>query len=75
MDMFVYSGRTTSGNKILKKQKTGADKDDLVRFFKKKKFTWKMKASTSQILSHSNLAKNAISHVIYSSGAGAEPFF
>ncbi len=29
----------------------------------------------SQILSHAKLAKNAIFHVIYSSGAGGEPFF
>jgi hypothetical protein len=36
--------RTTSGNKISIKKETGADKDDLVRFFLKKKvYRGKMK--------------------------------
>jgi hypothetical protein len=35
--LFVYAVRTTSGNKISKKKKTGADKDDSVCFFFKKK--------------------------------------
>jgi hypothetical protein len=35
---------TTSGNKISKNKKTGADKDDLLRFFWKKKiYSGKMK--------------------------------
>ena len=37
MDLFVYAVRTTSGNKISKKKKPGADKDDCVCFFFKKK--------------------------------------
>jgi hypothetical protein len=41
----VRAVRTTSGNKISKKKKTGADKDDLVFFFfKKKVYSGKIKA-------------------------------
>jgi hypothetical protein len=38
IDLFVYAVRTTSGNKIPKKKKTGADTDDLVCFFLKSTF-------------------------------------
>jgi hypothetical protein len=44
IDLFVYAVRTTSGIKISTKKKTGADNDDLVCFFLKKKvYSGKMK--------------------------------
>jgi hypothetical protein len=50
-----------------------------VLFFKKKSLQREnegvLRLPQSQILSHAKLAKNAIFHVIYSSGAGGEPFF
>jgi hypothetical protein len=79
IDLFVYAVRTTSGNKISKKKKLVQIRTIWCAFFKKKSLYRENEGVRhllqSQILSHAKLAKNAIFHVIYSSGAGVESFF